>query len=327
MSEGAATARTASAGPAELLQIAAVATKYYLDGRSKVEIAQDLGLSRFKVARMLEEARERGIVNIDIVVPDAINASLSTELCAAYGLRQAIVVDSPDEPLDTLRTDLGRVAASLVTELVQEDDVVGIAWGRTLSAMTAELTQLKPCTIVQLTGALSDSQVSENAIERVRRMAQLANGPAYPIYAPLILDDPTTARSLRQQAPVAEAMSWYDRVSIAIVPIGSWAPPQSQLYDSLGEQEREALLDAGVRADTSTVMLTETGDIVPTPLSERMISISGEQLRRIPEVIAVAGGRDKADAVHVALRAGIITTLITNSSVARALLDDPPRPA
>lgn len=323
MTDGA-TARPSSAGPGELLQIAAVASQYYVDGRSKVEIARDLGLSRFKVARMLEEARERGIVRIEIAVPDAINASLSADLCSAYKLRQAIVVDTPDEPLTTLRADLGRVAASLVTELVQDDDVLGIAWGRTLSAMAAELTQLKPCTIVQLTGALSDAEVSDNAIELVRRMARVANGPAFPIYAPMVLDDPATARSLRQQVRVADAMSWYDRVSVAIVPIGSWSPPQSGLYDSLSDKERAELLDAGVRADTSAVMVTSTGDLLTTPLNERMIGISGEQLRRTPEVIAVAGGRDKTDAVRVALRAGFITTLVTNATVAQALLDDPP---
>jgi DNA-binding transcriptional regulator LsrR (DeoR family) len=68
-------------------------------------------------------------------------------------------------------------------------------------------------------------------------------------------------------------------------------------------------------------MLTETGDVLTTPLSERMIGISGDQLRRIPEVIAVAGGHDKVNAVEVALRAGFVTTLITNSTVAHALLE------
>jgi hypothetical protein len=61
-------------GPQELLQIAAVATQYYQEGRSKVDIAQDLGMSRFRLARLLTAARELGIVRIDITVPDAINA-------------------------------------------------------------------------------------------------------------------------------------------------------------------------------------------------------------------------------------------------------------
>jgi DNA-binding transcriptional regulator LsrR (DeoR family) len=51
-----------------------------------------------------------------------------------------------------------------------------------------------------------------------------------------------------------------------------------------------------------------------------MIGITGEQLRRIPEVVAVAGGVDKADAVGVVLRTGFVTTLITNASVAQQLL-------
>jgi DNA-binding transcriptional regulator LsrR (DeoR family) len=297
-------------GPQELLQIAAVATQYYQEGRSKVDIAQDLGLSRFRVARLLTAARELGIVRIDITVPDAINADLSVELATAVGLRQAIVVDTPDEPVSTLRADLGRVAANLLAELVQEDDVVGIAWGRTVNAMTT----------VQMTGALSGAEVSDNAIELVRRISQISGGAAYPIYAPLMIDDPAAANSLRSQAKVAEALSWYDKINIAIIPIGSWDPPQSQLYDSIAPHERRELLDAGVCADTSTVLLSRSGEILTPPLSQRLIGVTGDQLRRIPEVVAVAGGGEKADAVSVVLRAGFVTTLITNASVAQQLL-------
>ena len=307
-------------GPQELLQIAAVATQYYRDGRSKVEIADDLGMSRFRVARLLTAARDLGIVKIDITVPDAINTDLSTRLADAFRLRQAIVVDTPDEPITALRADLGRVAANLLTEIVAEDDVVGIAWGRTVNAMTSALTRINRCSIVQMTGALSGSEVNHNAIELVRRISQVSGGAAYPIYAPFLLDDPTVAQALRSQAEVAEALSWYERVTTAVVPVGSWDPPQSQLYDLLTVEERHQLLDAGVRADTSTVMLTGDSDILIAPICQRMIGITGEQLRRIPEVVAVAGGTEKTEAISVVLRAGFVTTLITNSSVAQQLL-------
>jgi DNA-binding transcriptional regulator LsrR (DeoR family) len=120
-----------------------------------------------------------------------------------------------------------------LAELVQEDDVVGIAWGRTVNAMTAALSEIKRCSIVQMTGALSGAEVSDNAIELVRKMSQISGGAAYPIYAPLLLDDPAAAQSLRGQVTVAEALSCYDRINLAIVPIGSWDPPQSQPYDSI----------------------------------------------------------------------------------------------
>ena len=141
-----------------------------------------------------------------------------------------------------------------------------------------------------------------------------------------MLDDAAAAQSpplpnhLRSQAKVAEALSWHDRINLAIVPIGSWDPPQSQLYDSITPDERRELLDAGVRADTSTVLISRSGEILTPPLSQRMIGITGEQLRRIPEVVALAGGVEKADAVGVVLSAGFVTTLITNASVTQQLL-------
>lgn len=47
------------------------ARRYYLDDASKVAIAEELDISRFKVARLLEEARDQGIVRIDVVDPGA----------------------------------------------------------------------------------------------------------------------------------------------------------------------------------------------------------------------------------------------------------------
>jgi len=310
-------------GPRELLEIAAVATRYYRDGWSKVDIAEDLKVSRFRVARLLGLAHTLGIVHIDIQVPDAINPDLSAQLARRFGLRQAIVVDTPDEPVEHLRADLGRVAAGLVAEVVNEGDVVGIAWGRTVNAMTDNLADIRRCSIVQMTGALSGSDVTDNAIDLVRRMSQVSGGTAYPIYAPLMLDDPAAAKAFKAQAQVAGAFSWYDKVNVAIIPIGSWDPPSSQLYDSLNESDRQELLASGVRVDTSTVMLDAAGEVVVTPVSERFIGITGEELRRIPEVVAVAGGRDKAEAIAIALGSGFITTLITNASVARQLLEYP----
>ena len=103
---------TNSARPAQLVLLATVARRHYLDRRSKVEIAEEFGLSRFKVARLLDAAHETGIVHIEIRHVDGIDVDLSARLQERFQLQHAVVVDTPsDDPAD-VRQHLGRAAAT-----------------------------------------------------------------------------------------------------------------------------------------------------------------------------------------------------------------------
>jgi DNA-binding transcriptional regulator LsrR (DeoR family) len=158
----------------------------------------------------------------------------------------------------------------------------------------------------------------------VRRVAAVSGGPAYPIYAPLVVDTPDTAGAIRRQPQVAEAFRLFDTLTKAVVAIGSWDPPDSQLRDGVDEFEREAMRSLGVRAEICSTLVADSGHAVAAELTVRSIAISGDQLRRIPEVIAVAGGLAKATAVRAVLTGGYITSLVTDASVARVLLDSVP---
>src|SRR3954447_15302797 len=98
-------------GPAHLVLTASVARRYYLDGKSKIEIADEFKLSRFKIARLLEEARSSGLVRIEIGRPGAVDLDLSGELRSAYGLLHAIVVDTLEGKPSALRQHVGIGAA------------------------------------------------------------------------------------------------------------------------------------------------------------------------------------------------------------------------
>src|SRR3954470_5848417 len=102
-----------SAGPAQLVLLASVARRYYLDGRSKVEIADEFGLSRFKVARLLDAARDSGLVRIEIRNEGIVDLDLSARFRETFGLQHAIVVDAPDDPAH-LRQQLGRATGELL---------------------------------------------------------------------------------------------------------------------------------------------------------------------------------------------------------------------
>jgi DNA-binding transcriptional regulator LsrR (DeoR family) len=200
-------------GPAELVQAAAMARRFYLEGKSKIQIAEEFGVSRFKVARVLETALERDLVRIEIRVPAELDAERSDALRARYGLRHAVVVESPADTSEDAPDpeNLGAVAADLLGELVNEGDVLGLAWGRSTIHMAAALHRLPPCTVVQLTGVYDAGTAERGSVEAVRRAAQVSGGDAHPIYAPMLLPDPATAAALRNQTGIARAFEYFDR--------------------------------------------------------------------------------------------------------------------
>jgi DNA-binding transcriptional regulator LsrR (DeoR family) len=307
-------------GPAELIRAATIARRYYLDGRSKSAIAAEFGISRFKVARLLDSARASGLVRIQITLPAGLDAELSAELGAAYRLTRAVVVTDPDDGEDALRQGLGQGAADLLTELVTEGEILGVAWGRTLSAMSARLSGLARCTVVQLVGVLDSDRMIESAVEMVRRVAAVSGGPAYPLYAPLLVSDAATAEMLRREPAVANSLRRHDQLTTAVVAIGSWDPPNSSLYDALSNVDRQALRRRGVQAEFCARLVDAAGRLVRTDLDDRLIAIGADQLAQVPHVIAVAGGRTKWRAVEATLRGGLVDSLVTDAATARYLL-------
>jgi DNA-binding transcriptional regulator LsrR (DeoR family) len=317
-------------GPGELIQAAAMARRFYLQGRSKVQIAEEFGVSRFRVARVLDRALETGLVRIDIRTPDELDAERSDALRARYGLHHAVVVTAHEEEGLPDPVGLGGSAARLIGELVEDGGVLGLAWGNAVNATAGALTALPPCTVVQLTGVYDGGPRGTGtpgvppgqagSVESVRRAARIAGGDALPIYAPLVLPDTGTAATLRAQPGVARVFAEFPRVRVAVVSIGAWGPGVSTVYDSLGSEEREGYAESGVVGEMAGLLFDAGGALVAPELTDRCIAIGADALDAVPEVLAIAGGVRKARAIGAALRSGLITSLVTDSAVAERLL-------
>ena len=305
-------------GPDELVQIGYVADRHYRGGRSRVELAAELGISRFKVARMLEKAHDLGIVRIEIVPPDSIDTQLSNDIKRVFGLRRAIVVHAPSQEPAVVRDALGRVTAQLLPEVTKDGDLIGIASGRTLLASTKYLTPLPHANLVSLCGISNPN--AEYSSQVVRKIADATGGEATPIFAPFILPDPRTAAALRADPRIKAAFDLFDKVSVGLVVIGSWKPPESQFLDLATSFGLAAdLLARGAVGEVCSTVLDREGHVV-RGLEDHTLSIEDDQLRRIPEVIAVAGSWRKTNAVLAALRAGLVTSLVTDAELARRIL-------
>jgi DNA-binding transcriptional regulator LsrR (DeoR family) len=306
--------------PSEVVLAARVARQFYLEGVSKVDIAERLGISRFRVARLLDAAREAGMVRIEIGLPGGIlDTGLSAQLCSVFGLRHAFAFNVPDEDNLALRRRMGEAAGEVLMDIITPADVLGLSWARSLSGLVAALTGMPPCPIVQLTGAVPPPD-GRDLLDLVRGVARIGGGTAHVFYAPMIVDDAQTAAAIRRQADVADAMALVPSVTIAMVAIGAWAPGLSTIFDACRPGERDAIARLGVHAEMAGVFLGKDGRPVQTALDSRMIVTPGPVLAKIPCVIAVAYGVSKSVAVHAALSAGMVHGLVTHTSLARELL-------
>jgi DNA-binding transcriptional regulator LsrR (DeoR family) len=306
---------------ARLVTTVLAARRYFLDGATKSEIAHELGVSRFKVARLLDDALRDGIVRIEIdSVPD-VDDVLSRELAVAHGIRSAIVVRTVQGPAEFQRSQLGRICATVLAESLDEGDVLGISWGRTLHAMVGHLPSLPACTVVQVVGSVPSLELDVNSLELVRRVAERAGGPVYPLHVPLIVDSPAVAAALRKDPHVSPTLAQFSRITRAIVGVGAWAPGGSTVRAALSDADAAELDAAGAVADVCSIVLDRDGqEVRAAGLPGRCISMSHDELRAVPDVVAVSAGPGKVEPIRAALRSGLVHRLITDEATARLLL-------
>jgi DNA-binding transcriptional regulator LsrR (DeoR family) len=306
-------------GPGRQVQIAHIATQHFLQNKTRVEIANETGLSRFKVGRLLDEAVSSGIVRIDIQSPSGVRLDLSVQLKERFRLQHSVVVDVPSEADDVLQAKLGSTAGDLLSEILTDNDVLGLTSGRTLSAMARSLSSLPKCGVVQLAGVAGPIQ--ETGLEIMRRISTIAGVRPWTIYSPLVMSDAQTALGVRRQPDTNQTFEQFSRVTVAVGAVGSWKPENSQMIKNraLDPSDREKLLARGVVAEFGATLITDTGEVIHD-IDDRCIAISEKQWRAIPTVIAVAGGPTKTRAIRAILASGLLHGLVTDSGTAERLL-------
>lgn len=298
--------------------MASIARAHYLEDRSRVDISRALGISRFKVARMLARAREEGIVTIDIHDEGLRDVELGNRLGDALGLDRCIVVRSHGSDED-MRQQIGMAASRMLSATLREDEILGVTWGRTLTSTVRQLQELPRLSIVQLTGVVA-GDLSSSPIEVVRYTSQRSGGDVYPVFSPLIVEDRETAASLRRHPDIDSALRLFPSLTTAVLSVGAWDPADSQVRDVLGIDDLANALSKGCVGDIAGILLTADGLPVDPDFQERCVNITYEQLKAIPRVVAVAGGRAKSSIIRTVCRAELISELVTDDALARAIL-------
>ncbi len=305
-----------------------IAQAYYIDGHTQLEIARRFGLSRPKVSRLLQQARDVHVVNISLVPPSEGAADLEHDLEAAYGLEEVVLVDvDRPEEADLVARDLGPAAAECLLRCLKRSSVVAMAWGRTLWATVAALPErtMPDVTLVQLTGGLGPVDALEHSTELIRRAAQKLNAKLCLLPAPGIVSTYEAARALRQDHQVSEVLKLAARADIAVVGLGVPTCDSVLLKDGtiLTADDLQILEANGAVGDIALRYIDTRGRTVSLEtLNRRIIGLTLDEIRHIPRVIGVGGGTAKHEVVEAALQSGLLDVLVTDRGTAEAVLSE-----
>ncbi|NYJ74919.1 sugar-binding transcriptional regulator [Allobranchiibius huperziae] len=299
--------------------LAEVARAFYLHDLPKTKIGEAFGISRFQVARLLDQARATGVVTIEIHDSRADAHGSETDLASLLGVDSVKVIELADTSAEQRIEQFGAAVLTVAVQTIRPHTTVGLAWSRTLDLIAPSMPALPPCHLVQLTGAVETAGGSLFA-RILTQLDRQGGARTFPLHAPLVVDRRETADDLRRQPVVAETLAMADALDLAVVAIGGWTAGESAVYENIPSALRAQCAAAGVISEFSGILLNGEGHAVPTPLDGRVMAIRLPQLRAAKQVIGFAHGAGRAAAVRAAARSRTFTDLIIDRSLASALL-------
>ncbi len=304
-----------------------IATLYYLEGRKQSDIAQLLSLSQSFISRALTRCQKEGVVKISVVQPSNIFLNLEKGIEERYGIKQAIVVDTEDDATDhTIKRAIGSAAAHYLETRLRPKDFIGVSsWSSTIRAMVDEVhaQNLKASGVIQLLGCVGPNGNVQATI-LTQTLAQHLNCEAWLLPSQSIEGSVEEKKRLVASQDVADVIARFDDVDIAIVGIGILEP--SQLLKTSGNYYHEDMLqvlaDRGAVGDICLHYYDKHGQPVLQDDEDPVIGMALDKIKKCPNVVALAGGKDKVAAIKGAMQGGYIYVLITDFPTARMLIAD-----
>ncbi|WP_456787026.1 sugar-binding transcriptional regulator [Cellulomonas sp. P5_C5] len=308
----------------ELLSIRA-AELYYEEDKTQDEIGSILALTRWKVGRLLAQAKASGFVRIEIVHPRARRLPVERRLRETCGLADAVVVSTSGvEDQDELQSRTAQAAADYLATLRPVPRTLGISWGRTLDDVARHLEDdwASGVDVVQINGGVSLNRRAGTAASTAVAIAQKAGGHATLLPSPAILERLETKRAIESDRAVAAVLGLAAGADAYLFSAGA-ADASSVLVDSgyLTSDDVAGLVRRGAVGDVVGRYVDAAGAIVDERLDERTIGLPLESLRAAGLSIAVIAGAAKHAVADAVVSSGLCTVLVTDEETATHLIE------
>ncbi|GEM02719.1 deoxyribonucleoside regulator [Halolactibacillus halophilus] len=299
-----------------------VATLFYEADLTQTEIAKRLKISRPTVSHLLKEAKDKGIVRISIQHSKMNITKMQSEIALKYNLKNVLI--SPKSHGTLLDKNLvGSLCAEFIEQIAPTISSLGIGWGTTMYefVQSASYTNFSDLEIIPLMGGFGISDVKFHSNHLAFQLAEKYNCSVVYFYAPAFAESIEVKHTFESTNLVQEIYKKGKSVDLAITGVGN--PAKTSTYQRLGyisTEEKEKIKSSTIIGDVLATLFDRDGNSVSTPISDRMMGMTLEDLEMVKEVLVVASGEEKIISVEALLNKGFIDYLIIDEEIANGLV-------
>lgn len=295
---------------------------YYQQQLSQQEISKITNISRPTISRLLEEAKDSGIVEIIVHSPIVKHAQLSNALRTQFQLRDAIVVAGEYEYPKALKR-CAEMATRLLSIILENNQTIGISWGRALDAFCEALPEMEfyNVNVVQMVGCLGTGNPRIDGLELALRISKKLYGTYSNIYAPVHVDSSLVYSYLTAEPQIEATLRKAAAADVVITGIGTLDDTDGTLFKSncYPPSDREKLKRQGAVASILARWVDAQGREIN--LDDRFVISAPLSAMKTPAwSIGINASAEKAASTLAVVRGGYVNTLVVDEPLAREML-------
>lgn len=297
---------------------------YYYESWTQERLAEKFGISRPIISKMIQKAREVGVVEIIVHDDPQQTSELEKEIELAYNLKQVLVVPTRDLNKELVTSAVGKAAALFVQKLIKNGDRIGVSWGNTLYHMVREfpLDKKDKVKIIPLVGGMGNERTEVHSNQIAFELSKKLAGKCESLYAPSAVETKQLRDQISQLPNIAHVLEEGGQVDLALVGIGNpYSMSTMERYGYLNETVLRELKELDTVADINSRFINREGQIVGHPINHKVIGVGLEQLKLVGNVVGLAFGLHKIESIKAALKGGYIQMLVTDEATAYKIME------
>lgn len=303
--------------------LAEIAKLYYIDKLKQKEISDIYRITPMLVSRLLKRAEDKGIVNFYIKIPADLNLALGKEIKDKYQLRECIVLNMGQE--ENVKEKIGKFAADYVLNLLHEDSIIGISWGKTIYEFADNLSPSNHpnCKVVQLAGGfMTENNYMVTPANIIKMVSEKLNCIPWFLNAPFSISTEEAKIQLLNDPTNKHIMELAGKSDINIIGSSELSPNSTMFaVGVLDQSDRDEMLRKGAIGELGSFPIDKDGKEVNWSKSKLYTGVPLSVIKQAQNVICLSGEEEKAGVLAAAIKKKYFNILITSQKTAQKLIN------